>query len=267
MPEQGYGDEIQFVRYVSLLKKLGASRITLMCKPALKKLFSTLYDVDKVIVSIDEIEKHDYWSFLLSLPFYLNTTLETIPAQMPYLKIQDEWINKKLVLRDKNYKVGLVWSGSSLHGNDINRSLPGLFSLAPLWTITGITYVSLQKEYSLNDMDVHESKQPMVDMGKNIEDFADTAVVISELDLVICVDTAVAHLAGALGKTCWILLPHTNSDWRWMNERNDSPWYPGTIRLFRQTTPHSWDATITEVAMMLSAYAKKPLKNITMTIV
>lgn len=260
VPEQGYGDEIQFVRYLSLLKHHGASHITLLCKPPLKRLFSMIPDIDRLIVSLDEAPKHDYWSFLLSLPLHLNTTLSTIPAQLPYLTLSQEWFEGKPTLPKNNYTIGLIWKGSCVHENDLNRSLPELSTLAPLWNIPGVTYVSLQKERSNEDADFLSSHS-MIDMSHQLDDFADTAAIISTLDLIICVDTAIAHLSGALGKPCWVLLPYKGCDWRWLRERSDSPWYPDTLRLFRQSSPRNWDETIAHVADALSHHVEKRVQS------
>jgi tetratricopeptide (TPR) repeat protein len=246
LPEQGYGDEIQFVRYLSELKQRGASRITLLCKTPLKRLFSTLDTIDRIITSVEEIEEHDYWSFLLSLPLHMNTTLDTIPAQLPYLSVNEAWINHRITHND-TFHVGIVWRGSASHDNDHNRSLSTLSMLEPLWKITGTTFFGLQKELSAEDAALLRNT-PIIDLSASMEDFADTAALISQLDLVICVDTAVAHLCGALAKPCWVLLPYTLCDWRWLQKREDSPWYPNVMRLFRQNSPNEWNKTIQEVA-------------------
>jgi Flp pilus assembly protein TadD len=243
--EQGFGDDIQFVRFAALLKECGA-RITLMCKQPLRRLFSSLTEIDHLIDATETPQKHDFWSFLLSVPLYLGTTLETIPAQLPYLRIRPEWSTENLILPRGGFKVGLVWKGSLEHGNDINRSLSDLSVLEPLWSVPHVTFVSLQKEVLIDN----QTKQPIIE--RELNDFADTAVLISQLDLVICVDTSVAHLCGALAKTCWVLLPFIGCDWRWMQGRDDSPWYPDVIRLFRQTNPNHWEDTIAKMVTELS---------------
>jgi tetratricopeptide (TPR) repeat protein len=237
-PEQGYGDYIQFVRYAPLLKQSGLARLTLFCTPPLKALLEMVTGVDAVITDINALPHHDYWVFPLSLPMHFNTTLDNIPGEFPYLfalpSRMDKWLTR---LPDGKFKVGLVWRGSSSHKNDANRSLPGLSTLAPLWSVPGITFISLQKgqdEAVLPPVD-----QPITMPGADIADFADTAAIIAQLDLVICVDTSIAHLAGAMAKPCWVLLPSTRTDWRWLREREDSPWYE-SLRLFRQTTPGDW---------------------------
>jgi ADP-heptose:LPS heptosyltransferase len=149
-------------------------------------------------------------------------------------------------------RIGLILKGSNSHKNDANRSLSNLKTLAALWQIPDIAFISLQKgqgeEQALNP----PAAQPILALGSQIEDFADTAAIISQLDLVICVDTSIAHLAGALNKPCWVLLPAIGTDWRWLLERNDSPWYPGVMRLFRQQTDGDWATVVNEVALALT---------------
>ncbi|HZF70785.1 tetratricopeptide repeat-containing glycosyltransferase family protein [Sulfuricurvum sp.] len=252
--EQGYGDDIQFIRFAALLKERGAE-ITLMCKQPLRRLFSELSAIDHILDVTETPPKHDFWSFLLSVPLYLGITLETIPDRLPYLKIRPEWVTENLILPEGGFKVGLVWKGSSEHGNDSNRSLHSFGVLEPLWSVPNVTFVSLQKEV-LSDNQV---KQPIIE--REIEDFVDTSVLISQLDLVICVDTSVAHLCGALGKVCWVLLPFVGCDWRWLQDRDDSPWYPIVMRLFRQKTPSRWDDTVAKIVSALSdEVAKRLLK-------
>lgn len=257
LPEQGYGDEIQFIRYLSELKQRGASRITLLCKAPLKRLFSTLDTIDRIITSVEEIEEHDYWSFLLSLPLHMNTTLDTIPAYLPYLSVRGEWIDHP-IRQSNTFNIGIIWRGSASHDNDHNRSLSTLSMLEPLWKITATTFFSLQKELSSEDATLL-ADTPIIDLSMRMDDFADTAALISQLDLVICVDTAIAHLCGGLAKPCWVLLPSTLCDWRWLQKREDSPWYPGVIRLFRQRSPNRWDETITEVADALEKWVQSHL--------
>jgi len=243
--EQGYGDEIQFVRYIPLLKARGAARITLACQQPLKTLFQNISGADQVITRQDaSIEKHDFWTFLLSLPMHFKTTLATIPNQLPYLTADNDRCSQwAMKLPKTGFKVGVVWKGAGHHKNDINRSLPGLETLKPLWSISGISFISLQKGNGEDEAAMQPQDQPILDLGPYIRDFADTAAIIAQLDLIICVDTAIAHLAGALGKPIWVLLPRIGTDWRWMEGREDSPWYPDVMRLFRQTG-EGWAETI-----------------------
>ena len=256
-PEQGFGDEIQFARYISVLKTYGTSRITLVCKAPLKALLKTLVGVDSVIIisEISSLPYHDYWIFPMSLPMYFDTTVETIPAKLPYLYVlperQNLWSSR---LPASGLKVGLVWKGSPEHKNDTNRSLPGLSTLAPLWSVPGVTFVSLQKGPGEEQAAHLPAGQPIIDMGSAIQDFADTAAIVVQLDLVICIDTAIAHLTGALNKPCWVLLPASGTDWRWLLDRTDSPWYPNAVRLFRQKKPGEWSATIDDIAQNLDSW-------------
>jgi len=256
-PEQGFGDEIQFARYIPMLKIRGASCITLVCKSPLKVLLGTLEGVNAVVSQSEaaSLSIHDYWTFPMSLPLHFATTVETIPARLPYLDVLPERMNLwRGRLPAGVMKVGLVWKGSALHKNDANRSLPSLSTLAPLWSVPGVIFVSLQKGQGEDEAATPPAGQPIVHMGAGIQDFADTAAIVAQLDLVICIDTAIAHLAGALGKPCWVLLPAIRVDWRWLHERTDSPWYPGVLRLFRQTKTRDWAATISEVTQALGTW-------------
>lgn len=248
-PEQGFGDEIQFVRYVSLLKsQKGVSNIVLVCKSALRRLFSTITCVDQLLdinqFNRSHIEGVHYWIFSMSLPLCFNTTLEDIPNQLPYLssplEIQNKWADRL----PKGLKVGLVWQGAAVHKNNPNRSLKSLKILKPLWQVKGdISFISLQKDNGEDEEKNPPIDQPLVHLGADIKDFSDTAAIVSQLDLVICIDTAIAHLSGSLNVPCWVLLPY-NADWRWLIDREDSPWYPDVIRLFRQTSDGDWNKVI-----------------------
>jgi Flp pilus assembly protein TadD len=254
-PEQGLGDEIQFIRYIPMLKDRGVSHLTLVCKQPLKALFEEVQGVDKVISlsDITPLPYHDYWTFILSLPLNFKTTVETIPAKLPYLNVPSARLNRwREQLPKSGLKVGLVWKGNASHKNDHNRSLPGLATLAPLWSVPGVAFVSLQKGQGEDEAATPPDDQPILNLGSDVSDFADTAAIVDQLDLVICIDSAVAHLVGALSKPCWVLLPATNTDWRWFQERADSPWYPGVMRLFRQKKTGDWSATIIEVAQALT---------------
>lgn len=256
--EQGLGDTLQFCRYLSALKTRGATHITLVCQTSLKSLMESLAGVDTVItdsVSIQDIPRHDYWNRLLSLPLYLKTTLETLPAALPYLHADParitHWSHR---LPADGMRVGLVWKGSHALSNDSHRSLPGLTTLAPLWAIPGLHFISLQKGRDEDQARHSPAGQNLLHLGADLHDFGDTAAIVAQLDLVISVDTAVAHLAGALGKPCWVLLPAYRCDWRWLRGRDDSPWYPGVMRLFRQKSRGDWTAVINEVKNALQNF-------------
>ncbi|MBF0178580.1 MAG: tetratricopeptide repeat protein [Magnetococcales bacterium] len=250
--EQGYGDDIQFCRCVPLLVERGACRITLAVKPPLVSLLATLAGVDRWIDTLDDVPWHDYWTPLMSLPGHLGVTLETIPARIPYLHPLPERVARwREILPAGGVRVGLVWRGSVLHANHANRSLPSLGVLAPLWALPGVVFVSLQVGDGEEEASAPPAGQPLFHAGAMIRDFADTAAIVAQLDLVIGVDTSVMHLCGALGKPGWVLLPEEGSDWRWLSGRDDSPWYPGVLRLFRQNRPGGWPEVVERVALAL----------------
>jgi tetratricopeptide (TPR) repeat protein len=261
-PEQGMGDEIQFCRYLPLLKRQGTARITLVCKAPLKALMETLEGVDAIFPATaaeTPLTDHDYWTCPLSIPLYCRTGLTTIPAQLPYLHAPPEYVAKwtKRLPRDHRLKVGLVWKGSALHHNDAQRSLPDLGILAPLWSVPDVQFISLQKERDEEQALHPPAQQPLLALGHELEDFADSAAILSQLDLLISVDTAVAHLAGALAKPCWVMLPRRRCDWRWLQGRDDSPWYPGVMRLFRQPREGDWETVVAAVSEALRAWAAR----------
>ncbi|MEG4963061.1 tetratricopeptide repeat protein [Microcoleus sp. K4-B3] len=231
--EQGLGDAIQFVRYAAIVQQKGG-KVIISCYQELKRLFKHIPGIEQVVVRMDELPDFQVQAPLMSLPHLLGTNLENIPANVPYLAAPPNW--QFSLNSDRNFKVGIVWAGSSEHLKDFQRS-SDLSYFLQLLDIAGVSFYSLQKEISAGDRTLL-TQIPVIDLSDNLNDFADTAAVISQLDLVISVDTAVAHLAGALGKPVWILLCFM-PDWRWMLEREDSPWYP-TARLFRQQTPGDW---------------------------
>ena len=260
--DAGHGDMIQFCRYAKVLKALGAARITLVCHPALKTLFTTLEGVDTVHAFDETLPpaEWDFWTPPLSIPFYCRTRLDSIPAEIPYLradrKLAESWssvLSGECVPSD--LRVGLVWKGNPLFENDSERSLPDLKTLESLGSIAGVRFFSLQKEAGEYEAANPPAGLSLVNLGPQISDFADSAAIMANLDLIISVDTAIAHLAGAMGKKCWILLPDYMTDWRWLTKRNDSPWYPGVMRLFRQPRMGDWATVVAEVHMELRGFA------------
>lgn len=190
----------------------------------------------------------DYWCYPLSLPLHFETTLDNLPAKIPYLSAPPDRIELwSTRLPQSKVRIGLVWKGRPTHKNDANRSLPSLTILAPLWDIPGIAFVSLQKGAGEEEAVASPANQPVTHLGSEIGDFADSAAILSQLDLLICVDTAMAHLAGALGVPCWVLLPDYGTDWRWLEGRTDSPWYPQVMRLFRQNGNGDWNDVVARV--------------------
>lgn len=250
--EQGYGDSIQFCRYAPLVAQRGA-RVVLGVPSALRTLMLTLEGVESVVAQVP-LPRYDFHCPLLSLPLASGTELHTIPAAVPYLRAdiatQAVWA-QRLGARSAP-RVGLVWSGRPTHTNDANRTIP-LRELLPL-TECDVQCVSLQKEVRDTDIAMLSALPKLHRSGEVLVDFADAAALIAELDLVITVDTAMAHLAGALGKPVWILLPHV-ADWRWLQERDDSPWYP-TAKLFRQPVPRDWRSVIERVESELRNWVR-----------
>jgi len=174
-----------------------------------------------------------------------------IPAEVPYLASSPERQAAFEPLLPKGFRVGLVWRGAPGLKNDHNRSLSGLSALAPLWSVPEVSFVSLQKGAGEAEAESADPRTQITALGGRLGDFADTAAVVDQLDLVITVDTAVAHLAGALAKATWVLLPAEGTDWRWLRDREDSPWYP-TMRLFRQAPGESWSDVIARMARALA---------------
>jgi Flp pilus assembly protein TadD len=252
--EQGLGDGIQFVRYVTLLAARDAT-VILECLPELRRLFQGMSGVRQVVSRGEPPPPFDMHCPLASLPLMFGTRLESIPATIPYLQADPRWIEDqalRLAVPAGPLNVGLVWAGNPDHRNDRKRSL-SLAQLAPLAEVKGVRFFSLQKGKPAEQVRTPPRGMDMVDAAGEWTDFADTAALIARLDLVITVDTAVAHLAGAIGRPAWVLLPFS-PDWRWLLGREDSPWYP-TLRLFRQGAPGEWEAVMTRVAKELGAAA------------
>jgi len=249
--EQGYGDAIQFLRYVPMLAERGA-RVIVEVQPELKRLADGLPGAAQVVERGAELPKFDFYCPMVSLPRGFATTPETIPAGMPYLsadaKITERW-RTKFEGSPPALKVGLAWAGSPTHRNDRNRSI-ALSQLSPLANVKGAAFFSLQKGAAA----IRTADFCMIDWISDLTDFAETAGLIANLDLVISVDTAVAHLAGAMGKPIWMLLPFM-PDWRWLRDRSETPWY-SRMRLFRQKRRGDWNAVIAEVAAALKERAK-----------
>ncbi len=230
--EQGLGDAIQFARYLPLLVARGA-RVVLACAAPLRRLLA-LPGVT-VVAQDAALPPHDCWVLQMSLPLRFGTTVATIPAPGGYL-------SAAATDGQGGFRVGLAWAGNPAHRNDARRSLPTA-ALAPLAGMKGVGWTNLQPGGKGTELAImHRLPPPQA----GLTDLADTAACIAGLDLVVSADTAVAHLAGALGKKVWIMLPHA-PDWRWMLGRADSPWY-ARARLFRQERPGDWDGVVARVA-------------------
>lgn len=247
--EQGLGDAIQFCRYIPLLAEAGG-RVVLEAQTPLVSLLSTLQGVNEVVAKSGEPPVTECHIPLLSLPRIFGTTLDTVPAPIPYLAPDPSKVKawRRRLADDNRFRVGLVWRGSASNPMDRDRSCP-LVELSPLLTLSGVSCYSLQVGPAAGEITDLPQAAGLIDLTEELDDFSYTAALISNLDLVISVDTAVAHLAGALGKPLWILLTHT-PDWRWMLERRDSPWYPGA-RLFRQPKSGDWPSVVRETVFEL----------------
>lgn len=254
--DAAHGDLIHMVRYARLLKAMGAGRVAVWGQPALKTLLSRVDGVDRYIAFDEPFAPAEWhcWAPLMSLPHLCGTTLADIPAALPYLHADPERMAQRArgVAGRAGLKVGLVWRGNPLHENDARRSLPSLKALQPLWRVPGVQFVSLQSGAGSEEAQSPPDDQPFIPQSTPLGDFAETAAVVANLDLVIGVDTSMVHLAAALGKPVWVLLSDYKTDWRWMNTREDSPWYPAVMRLFRQDQGGQWAPVISRVAQALA---------------
>jgi tetratricopeptide (TPR) repeat protein len=246
--EQGHGDAIQFIRYAPLIAARGG-RVLVSCRPPLRRLFETVGGVAGIVGDTPPAPAFDGWAPMLSLPTLMGTSLATIPAGVAYLRadpgLAQSWRAPLAGLR--GLKVGVVWRGTSDHLNDRNRST-GPAQFARFLSLPGLAVVSLQQDARPDERAALGVEA--FDAGPQLGDFADTAAMIANLDLVVSVDTAVAHLAGALGAPVWTLIPFA-PDWRWLLDREDSPWYP-SMRLFRQPAPGDWASVMDRVRAALS---------------
>jgi tetratricopeptide (TPR) repeat protein len=243
--EQGFGDAIQFVRYVPLVAARGA-RVVLEVPPPLAGLLSRIEGATTVIGRGERLPEFDCHCPLLSLPLAFKTRLETIPAGVPYLSACAdrviEW--KRRLPQTPARRIGIAWAGNPGFKGDLTRSI-GLARFSGLLSAGGIAFLGLQRDLRDGDRDLLRSYPQVTPLGEAIEDFEDTAAIMSLVDLVITSDTSVAHLAGALGRPVWILLQYA-PDWRWLRGRDDSPWYP-TAQLFRQSEFGDWESVVRRV--------------------
>jgi tetratricopeptide (TPR) repeat protein len=248
-PEQGLGDALQFARYATLLAASGA-RCIVHSPDALVPLLATVPGVAEVVRIGAELPRYDAHSPLLSLPRHLGTSAETIPASVPYLSIAEEAraiVASRLGSKNAKRRIGLCWAGNPEHGNDRNRSI-ALALFAPLFERQDIDWYSLQQGERAMEIASVPAASNLAPLRSD-STLLDTAALIAELDLVVSVDTSIAHLGGALGRPLWVLLPFA-PDWRWQLGREDSPWYP-SARLFRQPRPGDWGAVLARVAEAL----------------
>jgi Flp pilus assembly protein TadD len=251
--EQGLGDTIQFIRYAAMLKDRGA-RVIFSCQKPLRQLLASCPGIDQLCDENREPADFDVWSPLLSVPRLVGTIIETIPTARPYLfaspKLVEKW--KHYLHRFKAFKVGIGWQGNCDNTGDRYRSIR-LSRFAALAAVEGVQLISLQKGPGTDQFREVAGSFSVFDLGYRLDNsgaFTDTAAVMKNLDLVISADTAIAHLAGAVGVPVWTALPMINTDWRWLLDREDTPWYP-TMRLFRQPEANDWTAVFARMASEL----------------
>jgi len=241
--EQGFGDTLQFIRYAKLASETGG-RIIVECRKAMRRLLESAAGINELALAGEPLPPYDVHVPLLSLPRIFQTSLGTVPAHTPYLFASEDDIARwrRQLAHEEAVKIGIVWRGTAEKRGNPTRACP-LAHFQPLIDLPGVKLFSLQKEYGDDDLPLPDGIE---DLSPHLADFADTAAAMRALDLVITIDSAAAHLAGALGQPTWVLLS-TGSDWRWLMDREDSPWYP-SIRLFRQTQPREWTDVLARVA-------------------
>ncbi len=249
--EQGLGDTLQFIRYAALVKQRGG-RVLVECQQPLLQLLARCPGIDGLVArGATPSEKVDVQAPLLSLPCLFGTTLATVPAPIPYLSadpcLVEHWRQQLCPL--PAFKIGIAWQGSLLYRSDRARSIP-LTAFAPLGRLKGVQLISLQKGLGTEQLRDVADHLAILDLGSRLDEtagaFMDTAAVMHSLDLVLTCDTALGHLAGALGVPVWLALPFV-SDWRWLLHRDESPWYPN-VRLFRQREPGNWPEVFERIA-------------------
>jgi tetratricopeptide (TPR) repeat protein len=248
--EQGLGDSIQFVRYAPLVAQRGAN-VVLQCQPEVVSLLAKVQGVSEIVSNEQTPPRFEVQCPLMSLPLAFGTTVTTIPATVPYLTAEPAVVERwrpRLAAAGKR-KIGLVWAGRPTHRKDRARSIP-LAAFAPLAAVKDVQFFALQKGPAESEARTPPAGMQLVSLGPELTDFLDTAAVIEQLDLLISVDTAVVHLAGAMNKPVWTLLADVN-DFRWLRGRDDSPWYP-SMRLWRQTAGGDWSTVIDRLATELN---------------
>jgi tetratricopeptide (TPR) repeat protein len=259
--EQGFGDTLQFCRYAPLVARRCAKTYLEVPRSLLRLLRQSFAAENLEVIprladfpATQALPRTDYHCPLLSLPRVLGATINDVPAEIPYLTadpgVAAAWSQRLSELPGR--KVGLVWAGLPQYADDAHRSLP-LARLAPLGGVVGVTFISLQTGAAAVQASAVPPGMTLHDASQGLRDFADTAALVAALDLIISVDTAAAHLAGALGKPVW-LLNRFDTDWRWMVDRADSPWYP-TMRIFRQPQRGDWNSVVAHVRAELARFA------------
>jgi hypothetical protein len=254
--DQGYGDVVQFARYIPWVLER-CPNIVIACSAELIPLIDWMYPGLPTLTRWDDLPPYAAFCPFSGLPRLHGTRLDTIPQAVPYLCADparvEAWRGRLAEMLPAGLKrVGLVWAGRPTHNNDVNRTV-ALAALSPLGAVPGVAFVSLQKGPAAAQIGQFAGPAPLLNLDAQIKSFEDTAAILECLDLLICVDTSVGHIAGALGRPAWIMLPFA-PDWRWLLGRSDTPWYP-SLRLFRPPAPRRWDAVIAEVAASLADFA------------
>jgi hypothetical protein len=251
--DQGFGDAIQFGRYIPWAAAR-APNIVLACSPPLKPILRQLNPDMRLSITWDDVGDFTAFCPLTSLPGLAGTTLDTIPADIPYLHADpvraQRWKAQLDGLTPAGLRrIGIVWAGRPAHKNDWKRSMT-LAALAPVAALEGVALVVLQKGPEQRQTGAYYGRAPLIHLSTEVQNFEDTMAIMAGLDLVLTVDTSVAHLVGAMGLPTWIMLPWC-AEWRWLKDRTDSPWYP-SARLFRQPAPNDWHATAEQIAEALT---------------
>jgi len=254
--DQGFGDMIQFARYIPWVKQR-VPNLVIGWGPEVTALLGKHPDINLCFAKWTEAPPHDAYALLSSLPQLFGTELHSIPAPIPYMTMDESRIahwraRLNAAFPKKRLRVGLAWSGRPTHPNNLRRSMR-LETLAPILATPGVDFVSLQKPFPDEDRPYAQTLPNFLDLSADLTDFAETGAVIKTLDILVAVDTAVVHLAGAIGAEAWVLVPEP-ADWRWLLDRTDSPWYP-TLKLFRQRRAAEWAPVLAEVAQALRARA------------
>ena len=251
--DQGYGYVIQFARYIPWASRR-CPDIAIACSSEIRPVVAQQPGVGATFNHWENQPDFVAYCALSGLPRLAGTTMQTIPASVPYLRADREkvasWTDRLSGLVPSGYRrIGITWAGRSTHVNDRNRSVT-LSTFAPLAELPHVALISLQKGPAQAQIGAYWERAPLINLGPEIADFADTMAILEALELVVTVDTAVGHLAGAMGRPVWLMLPFA-PDWRWLLDRADSPWYP-TARLFRQPAPRQWDPVVAKIARCLA---------------
>ncbi len=255
--DQGFGDVIQFSRFIPWARDhSGAAAIAIGCGREVGALIRQLAPHATIFQKWEECPPYAAYAALSGLPRLAGTRVETIPAPTPYLRADAAkivaWRERLAALVPRGFKrVGLVWAGRPAHNNDRNRST-SLATFRPLFDLPGVAFVALQKGPATPQAGGFFARAPLVNLGAEIGDYGDTMAIMEALDLIVSVDTSVVHLAGALARPVWVMIPRA-PDWRWLLGREDTPWYP-SLRLWRQTTPNSWDDVVARIREALPGY-------------